>query len=165
MRISIYVLALAPIFFVGCAEEPTTVTTTTTTREVTTTGPAAPEVVVTQAPPAVRVESQTVIPGPGYVWTPGYWRWTGTDYVWVSGSWVMPPQPTACVGSGSLGAQIGRLGVDRGPLAVKIELVASKGSHYSRFKAARGLTHRRAIVGAFFSIARNGYTPRLRSAS
>jgi hypothetical protein len=94
MRISIYVLALAPFFFVGCAEEPTTVTTTTT-REVTTTGPAAREVVVTQAPPAVRVETQTVIPSPGYVWTPGYWRWTGTDYVWVSGSWVMPPQPTA----------------------------------------------------------------------
>jgi hypothetical protein len=94
MRINIYVLALMPLAFAGCAEEPTTVTTTTT-REVTTTGPAAREVVVTQAPPAVRVETQTVIPGPGYVWTPGYWRWTGTDYVWVSGSWVMPPQPTA----------------------------------------------------------------------
>ena len=80
--------------FAGCAEEPTTVTTTTT-REVTTTGPAAREVVVTQAPPAVRIESQTVIPGPGYVWTPGYWRWTGADYVWVSGRWVMPPQATA----------------------------------------------------------------------
>src|SRR2546425_7035804 len=78
MRKGVYAFALAPFFFVGCAEEPTTVTTTTT-REVTTTGPAAREVVVTQAPPAVRVESQTVIPGPGYVWTPGYWRWTGTD--------------------------------------------------------------------------------------
>jgi hypothetical protein len=62
MRISIYVLALAPIFFVGCAEEPTTVTTTTT-REVTTTGPAAREVVVTQAPPAVRVENGDPRPG------------------------------------------------------------------------------------------------------
>src|SRR6266704_6147859 len=87
-------LVLATCALVGCAGEPTTVTTTTT-REVTTTGPAAREVLVTQAPPVVRVESQTLIPGSGYVWTPGYWRWTGTDYVWVSGSWVMPPQPTA----------------------------------------------------------------------
>lgn len=65
MRISIYVLALMPLAFVGCAEEPTTVTTTTTTQEVTTTGPAR-EVVVTRTPPAVRVETQTVAPGSGY---------------------------------------------------------------------------------------------------
>src|SRR5436189_261815 len=67
--------------------------TTSSARSVMSEG--LPLGIVTQAPPAVRVESQTVIPGPGYVWTPGYWRWTGTDYVWVSGSWVMPPQPTA----------------------------------------------------------------------
>lgn len=94
MRRSIYLLALAPLALVGCASEPATVTTTTTTQEVTSTGPAR-EVVVARTPPAVRVETQTVIPGPGYVWTPGYWRWTGTDYVWVSGGWVMPPQATA----------------------------------------------------------------------
>ena len=40
MKIGVYVLALAPFFFIGCAEEPTTVTTTKTTRDVTTTGPA-----------------------------------------------------------------------------------------------------------------------------
>jgi hypothetical protein len=94
MRISIYILALAPFALIGCAEEPTTVTTTTTTREVTTTGPAG-EVLVTQAPPAVRVEAETVAPGPGYVWTRGYWRWTGGDYVWVRGGWVARPRATA----------------------------------------------------------------------
>jgi hypothetical protein len=94
MRRITYLLALAPLALVGCAEEPTTVTTTTTTREVSTTGPAR-EVVVARTPPAVRVETQTVTPGPGYVWTPGYWRWTGADYVWVSGSWVTPPRVTA----------------------------------------------------------------------
>ncbi len=65
-------LVLATCVLVGCAGEPTTVTTTTT-REVTTTGPATREVLVTQAPPAVRVETQPVSPGPGYIWTSGYW--------------------------------------------------------------------------------------------
>jgi hypothetical protein len=97
MRIGHYLLVLAPLALIGCVVEPTPVTTTTTTREVTTTGPGAREVVVTQAPPAVRVETQPVSPGPRYVWTPGYWRWTetGTRYHWVSGSWVLPPRQAA----------------------------------------------------------------------
>src|SRR5713226_2049421 len=95
MRMNIYVLVLAPLIFTGCASEPTTVTTTTTTREVTTTGPPMREVVVATTPPAVRVEAQTVAPGPGYVWTRGYWRWTGSDYVWLPGSWVARPRPAA----------------------------------------------------------------------
>src|SRR5438105_4547014 len=103
MRKSIYVLTAAALALVlaGCEEEPTTMTTTTTTREVTTTGPVATtgvatrEVLVAQAPPAVRVETQTVAPGPGYIWTRGYWRWTGTSYVWVPGSWIERPRLTA----------------------------------------------------------------------
>jgi hypothetical protein len=71
------------------------VTTTTTTREVTITGPVAREVLVTRAPPEVRVEAETVSPGPGYVWTRGYWRWNGADYVWVPGGWVERPRPAA----------------------------------------------------------------------
>src|SRR5260370_4248963 len=92
MKTSPYLLVLATFALVGCAGEPTTVTTTTT-REVTTTGPAAREVLVTQAPPAVRVETQTVSPGPGHVWTSGYWRWTGAQYVWVPGTWITRPRP------------------------------------------------------------------------
>ena len=94
MRISSFLSILTLLALVGCAEEPTTVTTTTTTQQVTTTGPAR-EVLVTQAPPPVRVETQTVAPGSGYVWTSGYWRWTGTTYVWVAGTWVIRPRPTA----------------------------------------------------------------------
>jgi WXXGXW repeat (2 copies) len=94
MRKCIYLLALAPLALVGCATEPTTVTTTTTTQEVTT-GVPTREVVVTRTPPAVRVETQTVAPGPGYAWTRGYWRWTGTTYVWVPGSWVVRPRLAA----------------------------------------------------------------------
>src|SRR4051794_13417191 len=93
MRIRICLLALLPLGLVGCVVEDRvpTATTTTVTREVTTTGPAtAPtrQVLVTQAPPAVRVERQAVSPGPGYVWTRGHWRWVGDRYDWVSGTWV-----------------------------------------------------------------------------
>src|SRR5499433_3876371 len=89
-----YLVMLVALALVGCAAEPTTVTTTTTTQEVTTTGPAR-EVLVTRAPPPVRVETQTVAPGSGYVWTTGYWRWTGVDYVWVPGSWIARPRLAA----------------------------------------------------------------------
>src|SRR5205823_12874127 len=92
MRLNFYLSALAVLGLAGCAEEPTTVTTTTTTQEVTTTG-LAREVVVTRPPPPVRVETQTVAPGPGHVWTTGYWRWTGTTYVWVPAPGVVPPGP------------------------------------------------------------------------
>jgi len=94
MRIISYLPMLGILALIGCAGEPTAVTTTTTTQEVTTTGPAR-EVVVTRAPPPVRIETQTVAPGPAYFWTRGYWRWTGTTYVWVPGAWVVRPRPAA----------------------------------------------------------------------
>src|SRR5689334_9202392 len=98
MRMPFYLLALLGL--AGCVAEPpvTTTTTTTTTRETVTTGPARTvgrEVLVTEAPPPVRVETRTVAPGPGYVWTSGYWRWNGARYEWVSGSWVLRPRTTA----------------------------------------------------------------------
>src|SRR5438046_9404334 len=93
MRTGSYLSMLALLALVGCAEEPTTVTTTTTTQEVTTTGPGR-EAVVTRPPPPVRVETQTVTPGLGYAWTPGYWRLTATGYVWVPGSSVIPSRST-----------------------------------------------------------------------
>jgi len=97
MKLHLYLLAVAPLALTGCVvteSAPPVTTTTTVTREVTTTGPTN-EVYVTQEPPAVRTEVQTVSPGSNYVWTRGYWRWTGTNYVWVSGSWVVRPRPAA----------------------------------------------------------------------
>ena len=52
-------------------------------------------VYVKLAPPATRVEVKVVAPGPGYVWTAGYYRWHGGAYVWVPGRWVLPPRPGA----------------------------------------------------------------------
>src|SRR5687768_2383904 len=97
MKIHIYLLALAPLALGGCVtyETRTPVATTEISREITTTGPVTREVVVTQAPPAVRIETQTVSPGANYVWTRGYWGWRGGTYVWVPGSWVVRPRPAA----------------------------------------------------------------------
>lgn len=43
------------------------------------------------APPVLPVYEQPPIPGPGYLWTPGYWAWDGMGYYWVPGAWVLAP--------------------------------------------------------------------------
>ena len=43
-------------------------------------------------PPALPVYSQPFCPGPGYIWTPGYWAYGPGGYYWVPGTWVVPPQ-------------------------------------------------------------------------
>ncbi|QUD89232.1 YXWGXW repeat-containing protein [Phenylobacterium montanum] len=45
------------------------------------------------APPPLPVYDQPPIPGPGYIWTPGYWAWGDDDYYWVPGTWVLAPEP------------------------------------------------------------------------
>ncbi|HVT34256.1 MAG TPA: hypothetical protein VHE37_01630 [Nevskiaceae bacterium] len=47
------------------------------------------------APPVMPVYEQPVVPGPDYIWTPGYWAWDPEDggYYWVPGAWVLAPQP------------------------------------------------------------------------
>jgi hypothetical protein len=51
--------------------------------------------IVSFAPPALPVYEQPLLPGDGYIWTPGYWAWDAgfDDYYWVPGTWVLPPQP------------------------------------------------------------------------
>jgi hypothetical protein len=44
------------------------------------------------APPALPVYEQPVCPGPGHLWTPGYWAWNEDGgYYWVPGTWVVAP--------------------------------------------------------------------------
>ncbi|MEW9624879.1 YXWGXW repeat-containing protein [Rhodanobacter geophilus] len=43
------------------------------------------------APPPLPVYVQPPIPGPGYIWTPGYWAWGDGGYYWVPGAWVLAP--------------------------------------------------------------------------
>ncbi len=45
-------------------------------------------------PPALPVYEQPLCPGPGFLWTPGYWAWSDDDgYYWVPGTWVEAPAP------------------------------------------------------------------------
>jgi hypothetical protein len=51
---------------------------------------AAIAVSISTAPPPLPVYEQPFCPGPGYIWTPGYWAYAG-GYYWVPGTWVLPP--------------------------------------------------------------------------
>jgi hypothetical protein len=42
-------------------------------------------------PPALPVYAQPIAPGPGYIWTPGYWSYGPDGYFWVPGTWVVAP--------------------------------------------------------------------------
>ncbi|MFZ0478901.1 MAG: hypothetical protein WAL71_07105 [Terriglobales bacterium] len=43
-------------------------------------------------PPALPIYTQPICPGPGYLWTPGYWSWDDAGgYYWVPGTWVVAP--------------------------------------------------------------------------
>jgi hypothetical protein len=44
------------------------------------------------APPAIPVYQQPYCPGPGYIWTPGYWAYSDFGYYWTPGVWVLAPQ-------------------------------------------------------------------------
>ncbi len=50
---------------------------------------------ITVAPPPLPVYVEPPIPGPDYMWTPGYWGWDDDDgdYYWVPGAWVPAPEP------------------------------------------------------------------------
>ena len=52
---------------------------------------AAVYVSVDIAPPLLPVYEQPLIPGPGYIWTPGYWAWGPDVFYWVPGTWVLAP--------------------------------------------------------------------------
>jgi hypothetical protein len=46
------------------------------------------------APPPIPVYAQPICPGPGYIWTPGYWGYDPANgYYWVPGTWVVAPAP------------------------------------------------------------------------
>jgi hypothetical protein len=44
------------------------------------------------APPPLPIYAQPIVPGPGYIWTPGYWSYASDGgYFWVPGTWVLAP--------------------------------------------------------------------------
>jgi len=46
---------------------------------------------ISVGPPVLPVYAQPICPGPGYMWTPGYWAYGDSDYYWVPGTWVVAP--------------------------------------------------------------------------
>ena len=49
-------------------------------------------IAVRVGPPALPVYAQPICPGPGYLFTPGYWAWNDEGgYYWVPGTWVVAP--------------------------------------------------------------------------
>jgi hypothetical protein len=44
-----------------------------------------------QPPPPMPDYQQPPCPGPGFIWTPGYWGYQPTGYSWVPGAWTRPP--------------------------------------------------------------------------
>ncbi len=51
---------------------------------------------VSFGPPALPIYEQPPCPGPGFIWTPGYWAWDPYyGYFWVPGTWIMAPFPGA----------------------------------------------------------------------
>ncbi|MGC1550604.1 MAG: hypothetical protein WA777_18945 [Rhodanobacter sp.] len=44
------------------------------------------------APPPLPIYVQPIMPGPGYIWSPGYWSYADDGgYFWVPGTWVLAP--------------------------------------------------------------------------
>jgi hypothetical protein len=48
--------------------------------------------------PRILVENYTTVPG--YIWTPGNWRWDGYEWQWVSGHYAVDPSYTFYDGGG-----------------------------------------------------------------
>jgi hypothetical protein len=46
-------------------------------------------------PPPPRYGIVGYAPGPGYVWTDGYWNRGPRGWNWAAGSWRRPPRPRA----------------------------------------------------------------------
>ena len=85
-KFTLLAMAASLALLSGCVVAPATTTTVTETPSGTTT------VTTAITPPALPVYEQPVAPGPGYLWTPGYWAWGDAAYYWVPGVWVLPPR-------------------------------------------------------------------------
>jgi len=48
-------------------------------------------IAVSFGPPPLPYYPQPYAPGPGYIWTPGYWAYGPYGYYWVPGTWVLAP--------------------------------------------------------------------------
>jgi hypothetical protein len=52
-----------------------------------------PEIIVQSQPPAERIETIPMSPGPGYIWVRGHWAWRHEHWEWFDGHWDRVSQP------------------------------------------------------------------------
>lgn len=52
-------------------------------------------IAIGSAPPPLRYEVRPPIPGPGYIWTDGFYEPYGGRYRWHRGYWQQPPYANA----------------------------------------------------------------------
>ncbi len=125
-------------------------------------------ITVRDAPPPLPIYEQPPCPVDGYLWSPGYWAYNGSDYYWVPGAWVYPPEPdylwTPCYWefsggyyiyhAGYWGTNIGYYGgVDYG--------YGYSGSGYYGGRWERGrFRYNTAVVNVNSSVVRNTYEDR-----
>ena len=76
MKRNFYTVALAALLFVGLSLTPSS---------------AQVGISIGIAPPAIPIYTQPYPPGPGYIWTPGYWGYD-SGYYWTPGAWILPPR-------------------------------------------------------------------------
>jgi len=76
MKRKIYTVVLAALLFVGLSH---------------TSSFAQVGISIGIAPPPIPIYTQPYPPGPGYIWTPGYWGYD-SGYYWVPGAWILPPR-------------------------------------------------------------------------
>ena len=76
MKRKFYTVALAALLFVGLSAA---------------TSSAQVGISIGIAPPPIPIYTQPYPPGPGYIWTPGYWAYD-SGYYWVPGAWILPPR-------------------------------------------------------------------------
>ena len=76
MKMKLSTVALAAVLFVGLSP---------------TSSSAQVGISIGIAPPPIPIYTQPYPPGPGYIWTPGYWAYD-SGYYWVPGTWILPPR-------------------------------------------------------------------------
>jgi hypothetical protein len=92
LRITATTVALAVLAFTAVVPLTAWATRGTSTEPVARPAAADIAVVVSFGPPAIPIYEQPPLPGPAFIWVPGYWAWDPDyGYFWVPGMWVQTP--------------------------------------------------------------------------
>ena len=129
---------------------------------------------VSIAPPPLPIYAQPVMPGDGYIWTPGYWAYGDGGYFWVPGTWVLAPYVGALWTPGYWGWSNGFYVFNRGYWGPHVgfygginygygyEGVGYRGGYWDhgRFNYNRNVTYNRNISRVSYNGGRGGLMAR-----